>query len=99
MQQGELSDIGASRFKPRNTNRGWGKPAQPLAIGAQGEAVRVTAMQLSIVSAPVPPEGPARMNGVEIIDGEVLNPETINGDATPRIIDIATVRPDEPGDE
>jgi hypothetical protein len=39
------------------------------------------------------------MNGVEISDGEILDPEISDEDAASRIIDIATIRPDEPGDE
>jgi hypothetical protein len=65
-------------------DRGWGKPRQQLDLGA--DADRVTAVQLNIVSLPVPQVQPPK--GAKIIDGEIPDADR----STPRIISINTVR-------
>src|SRR5262249_23670060 len=75
-------------------DRGWGRPRQSLDLGAEGD--RVTAVQLNIVSLPVPqappPNGADAIDDAGIIDGEIAE--------VPGIIAIGTVRPDdEPEDE
>ena len=83
-------------------DRGWGKPAQSLAIGAQDSQNRVTAVQLTVISAPAESdslEGPARTppppNGVRIFDGETGEKSDSGNDRnSPGVIHIDTIPPE-----